>query len=127
LVKAISPLLRSEFAQSTPAARRTAISRTVSSLATKEPFLEESIRTPRLGDPCSGRSAIMQSNHSTEPRDSTAPRAGNPVARLPRRRAVPATRVERDLRRAARATATEAQRAATDVHLHAGAATGIER
>jgi hypothetical protein len=82
LVKAISPLLRSEFAQSTPAVRRTAISRTVSSLATKEPFLSTEQSDAAIGDPCSGRSAIMQSNHSIEPRDSAAPRARGPVARL---------------------------------------------
>jgi hypothetical protein len=51
-------------------------------LATKEPFLSTEQSDAAIGDPCSGRSAIMQSNHSIEPRDSAAPRARGPVAKL---------------------------------------------
>jgi hypothetical protein len=85
--------------------------------ATKEPLLSTEQPDAAIGDPCSGRSAIMQSNRSIEPRASAdhggrqhqanadagiAARRAHAAA--VRRRVVHATRVERDLSRAARAT-----------------------
>ena len=62
--KAISPLLRSDFAKSTVGQAPAATSRTVSSSATKALFLQESGRT-QSPDPRSGRSPKMQTTPST--------------------------------------------------------------
>jgi hypothetical protein len=67
-VKAISPLLRSEFAQSTPAVRRTAISRTVSSQRRRSRSSQTEQPDAAIGDPRWGRSA----HHAEQPLDRAA-------------------------------------------------------